>query len=263
MGNFLPLMLFTFISQAAAGMILIKGILTAAGRLKYGDRLNAGMQYLISMLLTLALLIAFFHLGKPLRAVYALRNITRSPLSMEVASLALLIFLTYTDAWLLRRRDYKTLRPALNVLSPLLAVLFLASMSAIYLLPSVPAWYSPATPLCFTLTALSAGAALTAFMTWKEHWQTSYYLLLTSVLTAAVIVIVNIIKLSRQPGTGVLLTILNSVLIVSALLFIPGIKGSGEMNKKYRITVISGIIVLLSGLTARLLFFLSYDNNIL
>jgi len=263
MENYLPLLFFTFTSQAAVGAILAHYVLSGTGSLSRDEDSMVRMRHLITILLILALATAFFHLGKPFRAVYALNNILKSPLSMEIASLSALLAVSLADSWFSYRDKRNIFTSVLPALAVITALVLLLTMTAIYFLPSVPAWHSVRTPLAFVLTTVSAGPAIAALVLKQREVRLASLLLAVS--SAAVIVLAGVTLTARMGGSAgiAILTGLQAVAALMAFVFVFSRFFLKEMNKSRHMTVITGILVLISGIMARWLFFLAYDNNIL
>ena len=152
------LVLFTLLTQAAVGLVWL-GIM---GHWLGGD-LDKDMPVsalILALGLTgLGILAALAHLATPQRAPHALRNPAASWLSREVLLIpmfAAVLFLVITVA---RWRSSSTL-PVLEFATLLLGGASLWAMTGVYLLKTVPAWYTPATPLEFIGSALLLGGAL-------------------------------------------------------------------------------------------------------
>lgn len=165
----LPLVIFTIIAQMSVGSFVVLGLIHLfggrAGR-DVIDKVSDPALYAIGPILVLGLLASMMHLGTPLRAINALRNLDSSWLSREI--LFGLLFAAVGGAfavsqwfkWLTPR-----LRQALAGLAALVGLALIWSMTMVYLLPTVPAWDSWATPArffatTFLLGALAVGAAL-------------------------------------------------------------------------------------------------------
>jgi DMSO reductase anchor subunit len=221
------------------------------------------LQHLISALAILSLSMAFFHLGRPTRAIYALNNVMLSPLSMEIASLSLLIGVSILMSWLYFRETQGFFNVILSVISAIAALLLLATMTAVYMIPSVPAWFSINTPLAFVLTVVSAGPATTALILNHKEYSLSVRLLMVATVAAIVLSILLLPATIGGARSLIIFFILQggSALVAFVLVFSQFFRAG--MNKRYRMIVITGILVLFSGILARLIFFLSYDNNIL
>lgn len=165
----LPLVIFTIIAQMSVGSFVVLGLIhlfrARAGR-DVIDKVSDPALYAIGPILVLGLLASMLHLGTPLRAVNALRHLDSSWLSREI--LFGLLFAAIGAAFA-SSQWFKWLTPRLRqVLAGLAAVVGLAliwSMTMVYLLPTVPAWDSWATPArffatTFLLGSLAVGAAL-------------------------------------------------------------------------------------------------------
>jgi anaerobic dimethyl sulfoxide reductase subunit C (anchor subunit) len=169
MFNELPLVIFTIIAQMSVGSFVVLGLIhlfgARAGR-EVIDKVSDPALYAIGPVLVLGLLASMTHLGTPIRAVNALRHVDSSWLSREI--LFGLLFAAIGGAfafsqwfkWLTPR-----LRQALAGLAALVGLALIWSMTMVYLLPTVPAWDSWATPVrffatTFLLGSLAVGAAL-------------------------------------------------------------------------------------------------------
>lgn len=263
MEHYTSLLLFTFTGQTAIGMIIVRELMIQSGTLRRTDEAAVRSQYLITLLLFVALAMAFFHLGKPFRSVYALNNLRFSPLSMEIASLSVLITLAALGSWFSFRGKKSSPGRLLAVPSIIAALLLLVTMTAVYMLPSVPAWYNSTTPMAFVLTAISAGTAIIALLVAREHHVISRKLL---VLSGVAALLLSALYIKAGLNGGTLFTGLFIILIAAALTaFILNFNGffSSKLNKRYQMTVITVVLLLIAGIAARMLFFLSYDNIVL
>lgn len=149
-----PLIGFTLLAQAGAGLTwvaLVEGWLGGSSTIL--PRVTA------LVLIGLALALSLAHLTKPRSAPTALRNLRGSPLSREVALVAALAggvgWLVFLDlAGVESGRGYWEA----GVFC--LAGAALGAMVRVYLLPAVPGWHNPATPLEFIGSALVPGGGL-------------------------------------------------------------------------------------------------------
>jgi anaerobic dimethyl sulfoxide reductase subunit C (anchor subunit) len=165
----LPLVIFTIIAQMSVGSFVVLGLIHLIGG-RSGrdviDKVSDPALYAIGPILVLGLVASLMHLGTPVRAVNALGHLGTSWLSREI--LFGLLFAAIGGAfafcqwfkWLTPR-----LRQALAGLAALVGIALIWSMSMVYLLPTVPAWDSWATPARFIATtvllgSLAVGAAL-------------------------------------------------------------------------------------------------------
>ena len=132
-----PLVWLTLLTQAAVGASLTAG--ERAGRL------------MAAVLATVALAASLLHLGRPLYAWKALRNLRRSWLSREVA-----LFGTYGGL--------AALAVGVPPAAPLAAVVGAAGVYAsgrLYMVPGRPAWCTPLTLARFASTGLAVGGLAT------------------------------------------------------------------------------------------------------
>ncbi len=263
MKNYFSLVLFTYLSQAAIGMVFVREFLIISGNISRGSRSVLNSYHIISLLLIISLLAAFFHLGRPQNAIHAVRNITSSPLSMEIASMSMLIFFALLGSISMiysMPRFVTTPLPSLMVIA---SFLLLVTMTMVYLLPAVPAWNRPFTPLVFTFTALSAGTAIMSLLMFHHDTAISLRLIAISSLALLIMAVAYITRLSWGEPRLLGITLIISLLTVVALTaFILTVRSS-DMNKSFRLVVISAVAIISSGLIARIVFFLSYDNTVL
>lgn len=175
----LPLVVFTIIAQMSVGSFIVLGLIhlvgARAGR-NVIDKVSDPALYAIGPILVLGLLASMMHLGTPIRAINALRHLDSSWLSREI--LFGLLFAAFGGAfafsqlfkWLTPR-----LRQALAGLAALVGLALIWSMTMVYLLPTVPAWDSWATPVrffttTFLLGSLAVGAALVVTADLRRRW---------------------------------------------------------------------------------------------
>jgi DMSO reductase anchor subunit len=136
-----PLVWLTLVTEAAAGASA-----TASG---FGQRAVA------AALAAAGMVGATFHLGRPVVAYKALRNLRRSWLSREVAVLSLFAALAVIAVVL----------PGLAPLAALAGAAGLYASARLYVVPGRPAWNSALTIVRFAATALALGPLLTGHRT--------------------------------------------------------------------------------------------------
>jgi len=261
--NYVSLLLFTYIGQAAIGLILVRETLISAGIISREDQTSKKSQYAITLMLLTSLGIAFMHLHNPLKAVYALSNLTNSPLSMEIGSLTVLLGLSVILSYITFKSTNGRFRRGLSLLSAIFAVILLATMMMVYYLPSVPAWNRPATPIAFVFTVVSAGTALFAIMLTRENSIAAIRLTGYAVIATIALLIVSLSNDSPLSSPFSAIFIAQSLAALWALILLIILITGGGMNKMHQMTVIIIVLIILSGIMARLQFFLSFDNNIL
>jgi len=162
-----PLVFFTLILQMAVGAFVFSETIFFRYSRRFGveDVRSYGLYTRIEIffLSTLALVLSFFHLGNPLRAIHSLRNLGSSWLSREI--LFLLFFLVLVAGCFLSALGEKGASSRLRfpvMAAGIAGLLLVGSMSAVYMLPAVPPWSSFWTPLSFFSTSVLLGAQLTA-----------------------------------------------------------------------------------------------------
>lgn len=167
-----PLAAFTLLAQAAVGMTLVLAVLAVLGRHGAADArgvpgtgTGAPLAFRRALLVALAamgtaLVVSFLHLGDPGRALYAAGHWRSSWLSREVV-LAVAFLGLVAAAAMVASRAKASARTLAFVLVPaaLAGVLLVAAMAGVYMLPTVPAWSGPRTPLAFAVSTVLLGAA--------------------------------------------------------------------------------------------------------
>jgi DMSO reductase anchor subunit len=164
-----PLVAFTVAGQAAVGIFLFAGLplFLSAGA---GGNAAAREARLVVLAVVLGLLIAaallsFFHLHHPFRARRVLTNLRTSWLSREIffelGFMALVAFGAFL-AW--KRPAEGILLKGILAAAGLAGILFILSMSKLYMLQTVPPWNQAYTPLSFFMTSLSLGALAAALV---------------------------------------------------------------------------------------------------
>lgn len=157
-----PLVIFTVLAQCAVGAFILLGALMLTGRLEGASlrRLNR-LMLIIWILMGVAFAASTLHLGSPLRAPNALLRLGGSWLSNEIF-LGSLFFALGGLFWLLTLLDKVSplLRKVLLGIAMLLGVAFMYATIHVYMIPTVPTWNTPFTPLGFFLTSVMGGALL-------------------------------------------------------------------------------------------------------
>ncbi len=158
-----PLAVFTVLAQASAG--LVASLAAACWVRPIGERGMAGLPLLVAvvagLLMAAGMAVSTLHLGSPLRAANALRNLRSSWLSREiaaagafVASLAALAFVALVLSPLV------WLSAFLATLAAAAGGLLVYAIGRVYTLPTVPVWASGQTLAGFVVTAGAVGPAL-------------------------------------------------------------------------------------------------------
>lgn len=152
------LVVFTVLAQAAVGMTLV-----VAASAAFGVTIGRSFRRALianTALMGAALLFSFLHLGNVTRAVYAVSHWRNSWLSREVLLAAVFLALLCVTLVLgsrgrARERPFDVLLAA----TVLVGVALVTAMARVYMVPTVPAWHRPATPIAFAVTTVLLGAA--------------------------------------------------------------------------------------------------------
>lgn len=157
-----PLVAFTLLGQLAAGcffsiVLPLHFARPAAGPAARALRIWAPAA--LAVILAAAAAVSFLHLGHPWRAFRVLANLRTSWLSREiVAELAFLAGLATLAALAFFGAGEGRASRVTAVLTSAAALAFLAGMTRLYMMRTVPVWNTVATPLFFGLSAGLLGA---------------------------------------------------------------------------------------------------------
>ncbi len=158
------LVLFTIAAQMSVGAFIVLGVVhffaTRYAGIDEADRLGDIAVYAIGPVLVLGLAVSVLHLGNPLNAPGAFRNIATSWLSREILFGILFAGTGFVFAFMQWRMiGTPVLRSLVALLAALLGILLVFSMAMVYYtLQSVPAWNNLATPVSFFTTTLLLGS---------------------------------------------------------------------------------------------------------
>jgi anaerobic dimethyl sulfoxide reductase subunit C (anchor subunit) len=202
-----PLVAFTVAGQMAVGVFLFTGVplflLPGAGADLVGRETGLVVLAVVFGLLTVAALLSLFHLHHPLRARRVLTNLQTSWLSREIffeLGFMALVALGLVLAW--RQPAGGHLLKGIVAGAGLAGILFILSMSKLYMLQTIPPWNRAYTPLSFFLTSLSLGALAAALVMGaggRKPSQAALFILLSFILVAADVTVAFFIA----PGHGV------------------------------------------------------------
>ena len=159
----IPLVIFTILAQMSVGAFVINGILHVFAERKNGqakiDKLSDPALYAIGPVMVVALAISLAHLGSPLHAIYTFENFGRSWLSREIvfgvafAAGAIAFSIAHGRKWFT-----PFVLQLLAGLTALFGIAFIFSQAMIYVIPTIPAWDSWATPVSFFVTTFLLGS---------------------------------------------------------------------------------------------------------
>ncbi|ANS85099.1 Anaerobic dimethyl sulfoxide reductase chain [Vibrio scophthalmi] len=157
-----PLIVFTVLAQTSVGAFLVLAAMLLFKRLSEPTetRLHKAM-FGLWAIMGLGFLASVMHLGSPFRAMNALNMVGSSWLSNEIAS-GSVFFALGGLFWLLSVLDKGSvvLRKALMIGAMVVGVIFMYSMTMVYMIDTVPTWFTWLTPAAFGLTMVVSGLAL-------------------------------------------------------------------------------------------------------
>lgn len=157
----LPLVFFTVLAQASAGLLILSVVNRLVFAKQYDEERNKTMLLVCFGIVALAGICAIFHLGRPLRAINALFGLGRSPMSNEIFSCAVyggLVLVCVLLSYL--RPGLKGVQLAVQVLAAIAGVVLLLLIPAVYSFPTVTQWSTSFTQAQMILAAFTLGGAL-------------------------------------------------------------------------------------------------------
>ena len=157
-----PLMVFTVLGQCVVGgfIVMALALMTGVPERTQQQRVHWAM-IVLWVLMGIGFIASVLHLGSPLRAFNSLNRIGESALSNEIASGS--VFFAVGGFWWLVTvlgKMPQALGKIWMVLTMILGVFFVWMMCRVYLIDTVPTWYSAYTPLSFFLTMFIGGPLL-------------------------------------------------------------------------------------------------------
>lgn len=157
-----PLVAFTLLGQLVAGCFFSVVLPLHFGRPAAGPAAQALRFWApaaLAAILGAGAAVSFLHLGHPFRAYRVLANLRTSWLSREIVTeLAFLAGLASLAGLSLAGAGEGRASWVAAILTSGAALAFLASMTRLYMLTTVPVWNTAATPLTFGLSAGILGA---------------------------------------------------------------------------------------------------------
>lgn len=157
-----PLMVFTVLGQCVAGGFIVMALALLYGVKDRAVRKRAEwLMVVLWILMGIGFIASILHLGSPLRAFNSLNRLGSSALSNEIASGS--VFFAVGGFWWLLTvlgKMPQALSKVWAVVTMILGVVFVWMMSRVYLIDTVPTWFSVWTPLSFFLTMFIGGPLL-------------------------------------------------------------------------------------------------------
>ncbi|HFK4604525.1 TPA: dimethyl sulfoxide reductase anchor subunit family protein [Citrobacter farmeri] len=206
--------MFTVLGQCVVGALIVCG----PGWFAMKDDAAARQRLVRSMfflwlVMGLGFLASIIHLGSPMRAFNSLNRIGASGLSNEIAAGS--VFFAVGGLWWLVAVLGK-MPPALGKLwlsvAMVLGIVFVWAMTRVYLIDTVPTWYTGYTTLAFFMTVLLSGPLFAALLL-RASRVTFNGTLFASISVLALLISVAVIVLQGMS----LATIHSSVQQASAL----------------------------------------------
>lgn len=161
------LLIFSILAQLAVGMMLALLIVRNSAAKKLGEEKASQLTelpfYAVVPIMVLAMISSLFHLGKMVNIIGAVPNLGTSWMSREVVFAVMFMILVAVFAFLQWRKIGSTnLLMTTGWIAAAVGIVLIYCMGMTYMLPTQPAWNSPATPINFYLTTLLLGVLGTA-----------------------------------------------------------------------------------------------------
>lgn len=210
-----PLMVFTVLGQCVAGgfIVVALALLTGVSDRVQQKRVHWAM-IVLWVLMGIGFMASVLHLGSPLRAFNSLNRIGESALSNEIASGS--VFFAVGGFWWLVTvlgKMPQALGKIWMMLTMILGVFFVWMMCKVYLIDTVPTWYSVYTPLSFFLT-MFIGGPLLGYLLLRVAGVTGWGMRLLPAISLLAVVISTLVVMLQGMD---LATIHSSIMQASAL----------------------------------------------
>lgn len=161
-----PLVLFTVLGQCVVGALIVSGL----GWFAMKDDAAARQRlvrslFFLWLVMGLGFLASIVHLGSPMRAFNSLNRIGASGLSNEIAAGS--VFFAVGGIWWLIAvlgKMPSALGKLWLLISMALGIVFVWAMTRVYLIDTVPTWYTGYTTLAFFMTVLLSGPLFAALL---------------------------------------------------------------------------------------------------
>lgn len=210
-----PLMVFTVLGQCVAGgfIVMALALLTGVSDRVQQKRVHWAM-IVLWVLMGIGFMASVLHLGSPLRAFNSLNRIGESALSNEIASGS--VFFAVGGFWWLVTvlgKMPQALGKIWMMLTMVLGVFFVWMMCKVYLIDTVPTWYSVYTPLSFFLT-MFIGGPLLGYLLLRVAGVTGWGMRLLPAISLLAVVLSSMVVMLQDMD---LATIHSSIMQASAL----------------------------------------------
>ncbi|MGB7800325.1 DmsC/YnfH family molybdoenzyme membrane anchor subunit [Buttiauxella sp.] len=210
-----PLMVFTVLGQCVAGgfIVMALALMTGVSERTQQKRVHWAM-IVLWVLMGIGFIASVLHLGSPLRAFNSLNRIGDSALSNEIASGS--VFFAVGGFWWLVTvlgKMPQALGKIWMVLTMILGVVFVWMMCKVYLIDTVPTWFSVYTPLSFFLT-MFIGGPLLGYLLLRVAGVTGWGMRMLPAISLLAVVASSVVVMMQGMG---LATIQSSIAQASAL----------------------------------------------
>lgn len=157
------LIIFSILAQMSVGTFVLLGLANWYAQSKGGgeaaEMVSTKALLAIGPTLVLGLVASLLHLGNPLNAWRSVMNVETSWLSREILFGVLFAGLGAVFAFMQWRKiGSQAARNVVAVLAALVGLALVFSMSQVYMVPTQPAWNTPATPINFFTTTFLLGS---------------------------------------------------------------------------------------------------------
>ena len=220
-----PLVAFTLLAQMAVGAFWeISGLfgLITRGLGELGAFQDSTLiLYSIGVLISLSLLLSFWHLGNPHNAWRVLAHLRKSWLSREILFTSLFAGLWLLSIFLDTWHWTWTMRLLFNLGTSLCGFAAIWSMSKVYRLQTVPVWNTRRTPLAFFTSTFLLGflwVRLIRFFTTPVLSQYLTIVISTGLVSAFFFILALILTFISETDKNRLISRLRAGLIVAGLL---------------------------------------------
>lgn len=268
------LIFFTLIVQMCVGAFFLQEILLAQKNPTNPalQKLKYRILLVLLALMIIAVLLSFFHLGKPGNAIHSFNNLRASWLSREILMLPVFTVLMALTAFISGKNPGKSiLLRFISILAMIAGWMLIYSMAMIYMVKTIPVWNSVTTMLEFISCSIILGGmllvSLSGRMMQEEYLSKRINILFLIMIFLLVADISNSVYLFLQyreleilqdllPGLGIIKTILQIAALLVLLFQFWSLRQKKKLVQIWIIMVFAAI--LLSELVGRYAFYASY-----
>ena len=256
------LVFFTLITQMCVGAFIFQEILI--------PRKSHNLALLAMMII--AVLLSFFHLGKPGNAIHSLNNLGSSWLSREILMLSiftiLLAFTTIAD----RSNPGKTIFLRItSILTMIAGLTVVFSMPMIYMMKTIPVWNSMATLLEFLSCTVILGGMLILLLSGRMMQEENLFKRNQKIILVVILFLIADISNSAYsfmhyrefemvqgwiPVSGIIKIVLHFIALLVLLFLFKSFMKNKKLANSWIIAMFT--IILLSEIIGRHAFYASY-----